>query len=344
MENNLFKYATKELSQDAFLCYLFSFGKDKTTLPYPIVQNILKYLNVQGEIKSIKRQENKIDVLVLTDKCALIIEDKINTGEHDRQIETYRSKIHQKYENLEVIVAYVKTGFLSEQEQRYLQRYKQLYKDKFFILKGQDLLYYIGSPDKYNDLIIKQWTQWQQLGQNEIQQAKKKIEERWKELEFSALPSILEKNIYLDTITQYIREYTQFTDSSWWMASGRTPHIELQTHCIQDFERQLQYSTSAYMTFAKKEFSLIIKQHIFPFVGDRIKIKDYDPAMRARLAAQCEQMYCENKQHNWGWHETPGKTGEKLTVLEKKFSMAQQIDKCVVSETKAISSLLGSVK
>ncbi len=343
MENNLFEYATKELSQDAFLCYLLAFGKDKKSLLYPVARNILNNLTIRDEVQNIIRQYEKIDVLILTEKHAIIIEDKINTGLHDNQIEIYESKIHKKYPNLKVIVVYVKTGFLSGQELRSLQKYKQLYKDRFFILTGQDLLNYIGSSELYNDLIIKQWTEFQEQKQKEIQQAKEKIIRNLHSIIFKDLSSELERQIYLDTLTNHIRENTEFKNSSWWIANGRTSHIELLTCNIQDAEKKIEYSTSVYIMFTDNSFSLTIKQHIFMLNDkyDRIKPKNYSAEMKLHLKQQREKMYFTNNQYPWKWQEKDKELKiSNLMVLEKKFPVGHQIIHSVISATLEIKLLL----
>ena len=89
-KNNLFKYATKELSQDAFLCWsinwinagiehpLYQYGKDILDL-FLGDDKQEEYYDVE-----LRCQYEKIDVLVmfkdsLGKQHALIIEDKTNT-------------------------------------------------------------------------------------------------------------------------------------------------------------------------------------------------------------------------------------------------------------------------
>lgn len=110
-ENNLFNYATKELSQDAILCWLINWVNSKEDLnEYKLLQSkaksllnyILKGKKLEVEdfyVKVIKQYKN-IDVYVeLTNKkndkikYAIIIEDKKFTTENDNQISKYTEKI-----------------------------------------------------------------------------------------------------------------------------------------------------------------------------------------------------------------------------------------------------------
>ena len=72
MRNNLFNYATSELSQDAFICYLISFAFDDVTAD-PVLKECAKKLlhlfvhEIQHEtvrLLDIERQVNHIDVLI----------------------------------------------------------------------------------------------------------------------------------------------------------------------------------------------------------------------------------------------------------------------------------------
>ena len=113
--NNLFQYATKELSQDAMLCWLINWLNYPDSELYPLGKDVLdlflgensqeKYFNVQ-----VKRQYKKIDVLVLfNDEYALIIEDKTNTSEHGEQVARYKELLQQENLAKTIFTAYIKT-------------------------------------------------------------------------------------------------------------------------------------------------------------------------------------------------------------------------------------------
>ena len=137
-KNNIFKYATKELSQDAFLCWsinwlnenpdntLYQYGKEMLDL-FLGENKLDKYCCVQ-----VYRQYEKIDVLVMFKdfqgkSYALIIEDKTNTSEHGDQMRKYKKKLIDKlpqddelkpYENPEIYLVYVKTGIMYDEDIR----------------------------------------------------------------------------------------------------------------------------------------------------------------------------------------------------------------------------------
>ena len=92
---NIFDYATSELSQDAFICYLLAFGMDKYKKAHPrefkIAHLFLEKCGIPAdeEILEIKKQYLDIDVLAVTSSHFLIIEDKTGTKEHSNQIVKY---------------------------------------------------------------------------------------------------------------------------------------------------------------------------------------------------------------------------------------------------------------
>ena len=134
--NNLFDFATSELSQDAFLCWSLNWlgVKEDTEDPYYKYGKAMLDLflgeykkDTYKEVKVLK-QFNKIDVLVLfkdnnDNQYALIIEDKTNTSEHNEQIKKYNEQLNDelskrhdiKYRNLaenQIYSTYVKTGIM----------------------------------------------------------------------------------------------------------------------------------------------------------------------------------------------------------------------------------------
>jgi len=119
---NLFKYATKELSQDAFLCWLLEWGDAQYANSDPsmhkagvhLVNGILSKHDIPPvttpRIEVIKQYKN-IDILILLDdKYAILIEDKTDTKEHDDQLHRYNQTIIENFPNHNLLRTYVKTG------------------------------------------------------------------------------------------------------------------------------------------------------------------------------------------------------------------------------------------
>ena len=121
MGNNIFKYATRELSQDAFLAWLINWinependlNKGIRKLSKEFISNIIKsktewvdLLKNDKDLKiKVELQYYNIDVLVQiynekTDKYLfVIIEDKVQSLEHDSQIDRYKNIVKEKYKD-----------------------------------------------------------------------------------------------------------------------------------------------------------------------------------------------------------------------------------------------------
>ena len=91
MKNNLFTFATSELSQDAFICWCLNWINYPNEILYPMAKDIFSNLlkeekNLENKEIEIRKQYKKIDVLVIlkNSKKAYIIEDKTNTFENNQ--------------------------------------------------------------------------------------------------------------------------------------------------------------------------------------------------------------------------------------------------------------------
>ena len=107
---NLFNYATKELSQDAVICWLIAWADaDATEGPADgglrrcgrafVTALFAKWQDWPVELgehirTEVCRQQNRIDVLARVDRrYVLLIEDKTDTGAHDDQLDRYRTSV-----------------------------------------------------------------------------------------------------------------------------------------------------------------------------------------------------------------------------------------------------------
>lgn len=102
-ENNLFNWATSELSQDGFICWLMSFAKNSGINPQleacawdfihriPGLENAKRLVSIERQVAVIipDGQKGLIDVLLTVDDCKVVIEDKINLPADDAQMDKY---------------------------------------------------------------------------------------------------------------------------------------------------------------------------------------------------------------------------------------------------------------
>ncbi len=118
LKPNLFRdFATSELSQDAFLCWLISWANPDLKNLNPVIANVaIELLNSffkkrgidppgQYEKVIVERQKYEIDILVeINSKYSILIEDKIETKEHSEQLVRYVTSIMQHGINEENII------------------------------------------------------------------------------------------------------------------------------------------------------------------------------------------------------------------------------------------------
>ncbi|KQO66385.1 hypothetical protein ASF18_12930 [Methylobacterium sp. Leaf89] len=119
---NLFKYATKELSQDAFFCWLLAWAYDAYAATDAALHGIGRgFVNMllgehdlamEGRTRAIvHRQYNYVDILVeVGDDLVLLIEDKIHAGIHGDQLTRYRDRVAKAFPGRRIAPVFLKTG------------------------------------------------------------------------------------------------------------------------------------------------------------------------------------------------------------------------------------------
>jgi len=108
---NIFRYATSELSQDAFLCWLLEWGKPtwgekerknedqalhRTALHF--LQRLFekggKELPASVDSLDVRRQYKHMDIVItVNNEYVVIIEDKTGTADHSNQLQRYLDEI-----------------------------------------------------------------------------------------------------------------------------------------------------------------------------------------------------------------------------------------------------------
>ena len=168
---NIFSYATKELSQDAFICWLVACASESTghlqkcglafvrTLFQAGVSDGIEGVPVLGpdgemalhdgpcEVSDVctpKLQHQKIDVYfqakVDGKKVSFLIEDKINTRDHSNQLARYLDSISQDAEKEDLIKpVYFKTGYVFNDERCAVK------KNKYFVFEAKDMKNFLDS-------------------------------------------------------------------------------------------------------------------------------------------------------------------------------------------------------
>lgn len=143
---NIFKFATKELSQDAFICWLLSWAMKKfdgknSELSQCARKLVLSFLHKfecyhqiilddVEDISNIWQQYQKIDVYLQVNikrvgKVSFILEDKVHTSHHSDQLQRYQN-IVEKDDIIEsdILGIYFKTGFIYDEDKNLLESFR----------------------------------------------------------------------------------------------------------------------------------------------------------------------------------------------------------------------------
>ncbi|WP_342148000.1 PD-(D/E)XK nuclease family protein [Methylorubrum sp. SB2] len=119
---NLFKFATKELSQDAFFCWLLAWADSSFATADAALHGIGRgfvdmllcehTLAMDGRTHVlVHRQYKYVDILVeVGDDLILLIEDKVHAGIHGNQLTRYRDRITEAFPGRRIAPVFLKTG------------------------------------------------------------------------------------------------------------------------------------------------------------------------------------------------------------------------------------------
>lgn len=153
---NLFSYATSELSQDAFICWLAAWADQKwqstdsalhQTARDFVVSMIRKvkpdYDPATVRTVEVKRQVEKLDILIKVnqegpDKLAILIEDKTHTDHHSGQLERYYDNAGKSYTSEQIVPIYFKTGYQSRFDVGQYRYETYLRQDFLDLLRGNE--------------------------------------------------------------------------------------------------------------------------------------------------------------------------------------------------------------
>jgi hypothetical protein len=132
--DNIFSFAKKELTQDAFLMWLIanhdSNDKDVSQMSKRLLSEITKLKIIDFtklEVKELSSQKWKIDVFVNLEidnqPHLILIEDKVDSTEHSNQLKNYMDKVNQIYPLHRKHFIYYKTNMLFEGEREKVERH-----------------------------------------------------------------------------------------------------------------------------------------------------------------------------------------------------------------------------
>lgn len=144
---NLFRWATSELTQDAFICWLLEWAqpKFKGEVIHDISTELVKELSNRkiSKIQSleIKKQYKNIDVVaVINQNKAILIEDKVHSKNHSNQLSRYADILKEEFSEKDLSLIYLKTGDQSNYRNVESKGYKTFKRTQFINLlkSGKD--------------------------------------------------------------------------------------------------------------------------------------------------------------------------------------------------------------
>lgn len=181
-KTNLFYYATSELSQDAFICWLLSHCLKECAEENPLITKcaleVLRQIpgleNITY-IDEIRKQYKHIDVLIIIGNIHVIVEDKTFTQQHENQINRYVNSLVESGINK----ADIKTVYYKIEEQPWpenvnceftrrkllsiYRKYRNIDNPIF-----QDYVEYLEDIDQkieaWEDVESEDWDYWKYLG------------------------------------------------------------------------------------------------------------------------------------------------------------------------------------
>lgn len=353
-EPNIFHFATKELSQDAFLCWLLSwanknYNQTETKDFYNFAQLFIQKTTGRNDLTlhKISRQEKHIDILLeLKDTkgnlYAIVIEDKVFTQEHDQQIERYVKEI-KNIASENIYIMYFKTGFTSEQEKRRLTNsYKNIY------ICGHDEIYCLFEKHP-NHYLFNQWF-------SKFSKDYEQIEEYLKNSDYANVftnKNECEMACALDKITSNIINNTKFQKSYWYIVDqGHTPHICLYEKYSKNIDG-FTIHNAIYLMFRGKSYNISVKQHICEldaltckdFTGSsgkgiksRIRIKDYDKLPQNLILTKENMRNSIERATDWQVKRKSDK--DNLMIIQKSFLYGEDISHNIIKETPNIEKII----
>ena len=138
---NLFDYATKELSQDAMICWLLKWAAKEYREEDPQLAEVGVDLvnallakhdpDIEVEVNEVDvcQQWERIDVLAkINDTHVLLIEDKTGSADHSGQLERYYEAVRKRYPHTNIYPIYFKTGNYQRSERRRIEETKHQYR------------------------------------------------------------------------------------------------------------------------------------------------------------------------------------------------------------------------
>lgn len=349
--NNIFDFATSELSQDAFICWLCNWvnfddnilSEDEKKLKLLATEFIEKMLGEKLEDRkvNIKRQYQKIDVLLeiqnktefITNEneknpvvdIYVIIEDKVGTGLHGNQQETYRNLISKKNKKDNGSRAKIKVVYYKIYDEDNMERLKENGIDIIFGRK--DILELSKKyENSIDNVIFKNYYDYLSNIEEDINSYEKKKLEDWNSnCYIGFFKELKNEGSYLehadgrkkDCSWKYVSNKSGGFMGMWWFPL-KMEEVFRVTKKFQLWQNQLELNNDLYLQieqFDKKEKETYNKKNIIAVKYSLTDKEDdkYD-----------EKVKISSEIRNKIYEELKDKLGKKeLSFKKKKFTAGQ---------------------
>ena len=299
--NNIFNFATSELSQDAFICWLCNWvnfddndlSEDEKKLKVLATDFIEKMSGEKlGDRKvNIKRQYQKIDVLLeIQNKTEfitkedkkdkkipvvdmyVIIEDKVGTGLHSNQQKTYRDIISEKNEKYNRSRAKIKVVYYKICDEDNMERLKEEGID--IIFERKDMLALLEKyKNSFNNILVEDYYNYLNNIEKDVNSYIDKKLEDWNSncyigffKELKNKKKLLEHAIgrQKDCSWGYVNNSSGGFMGMWWFPL-KMDEISQVTKKFQLWQNQLELNNDLYLQieqFYKKEKEIYNKKNI----------------------------------------------------------------------------------
>ena len=349
--NNIFNFATSELSQDAFICWLCNWvnfddndlSEDEKKLKELAIDFIEKMSGEKlGDRKvNIKRQYQKIDILLeIQNKTEfitkeneknpvidiyVIIEDKVGTSLHSDQQKTYRNLIFEKNKEDNGNKAEIKVVYYKIYDEDNMERLKE--NGVNVILGRENILELLKEyKDKINNSIFENYHNYLSNIETDVNSYEKKNLEDWNSNCYIGFFKELknEKNLLEHAIGRqkdcswgYVNNSSGGFMGMWWFPL-KMDEISQVTKKFQLWQNQLELNNDLYLQieqFYKKEKEIYNKKNIIAVkysLGDKDDEK-YD-----------EKVKISSEIRNKIYEELKEKLKEKgIEFYKKRFAAGQ---------------------
>ena len=237
---NLFSYATSELSQDAFICWLLKWASPeykgvneelhacgtalitafffKNGIATPSIENV-----------EIKKQDKNIDILcIINNRFPIIIEDKTNTGARRGQLKKYYKQIcsREEFSQCDIIRIFFKTHDQSN--------YINIEKDGYHVFTRSDFLGILNQYAQTHSDIFNDFKAHLNELEVSVQSYRTMPKEKWTRRSWTGFYMVLKDRLGREETAcswKYIPNQSGGFMGFWWdfdTSNGITSHVQLE--------------------------------------------------------------------------------------------------------------------